>query len=138
MIVQKYPSLSLGALEISSRRFQTGCAPARWFGVPVAEDEEVMVTEDEAVTVDGLLPASVSESGIWRVWCLESVYRLLVYFLLSEEVFVELVLLCGDTVMPVSGREMCSILSMSAVFDLKKKEDEENLKISYLHVACFC
>lgn len=40
------------------------------------------------------------------------------YFLLSEDV-VELVLLCCDVEMPVSGLEMCNILSMSAVFDLK-------------------
>lgn len=90
----------------------------RCFCVDTAEEAE---EEDDIANVDvmpsGVLPAKVSASGIWRVWCLESVYRLFVYFLLSLEVIVEFLLVCrivGST----SGREICSILSISAVLDL--------------------
>lgn len=41
------------------------------------------------------------------------------YFLLSEE-DEEVVLACCDRLIPVSGLEICNILSISAVLDLKK------------------
>lgn len=64
IVVQKYLSLSLGALEINSRRFQTGWAPARWFCVPIVEDEEDITTEEEDATDAVVFPASVSASGM--------------------------------------------------------------------------